>query len=83
MAVTNPQTGPGAANAQLGSLAGQPYRMQPRINLRRDIVADSSINMVTRLFRRSSESDECDNNDKCGRPLSPNATTVTIVLGVM
>lgn len=64
------------AKVQVGSIVDQ------RLNVPRDVASKSSIGLISRLIRRK-DSDECDDNDPCGRPLSANATTVTIVLGVV
>ena len=70
------QDGVSLAKVQIGTIVDQ------RANLPRDVPSKSTMNLISRLIRRK-DSDVCDDNDPCGRPLSANATTVTIVLGVV
>ncbi|KAH7153119.1 hypothetical protein EDB81DRAFT_446784 [Dactylonectria macrodidyma] len=67
------------------------YRLQPRINLRRDVsppvsrqTATSTINVVNRLFSRSSDSkcEESPNSNTCEKPVSVSTPMIVAVVVV-
>lgn len=65
------------------------YRLQPRINVRRDVspaaspqVASSTINVVSRMFGRSSDS-KCEENpnlNTCEKPASVSTPMIVAVV---
>lgn len=54
------------------------YRMQPRINLRRDLVSTSHLQPRDKEKCKSTE-----DSDTCEKPVGPSATTIPIVLGIV
>lgn len=62
------------------SAVGDDAALPPRSDANPSIAANTATNFVNRILRRS---EECGRNDTCGRPLSPNATSMVIALGVV
>jgi hypothetical protein len=60
--------------------ANDQSQTSPRFNDNQTAAANAASNFVSKILRRS---DECTKDEACGRPLSPNATSLVIALGVV